>query len=472
MVEDGDSILLDSSTTVFYMASYLENHRKLTIITNGIEVALTLAKNPSHTVVLIGGVLRPDGTSVIGHLGEKILDGLHIKTAFVSCSGLSVEAGLTEADIQYASLKSKMIRSAERVVALVDSAKFGKVDLTPFASLDQVPHILTDSDIAPRAVDQMRQTCAVLTVCGENTVSSFTPCGEALTHYKMGFANLSEEIPFAVDVRRGLEQAVQEASNIDLIVADNQLNGEVALKIADRLINKGVDLVIEYQIDEKIGGLLIDKFQRARVPVIAVDIPIVGATYFGVDNYRAGHMAGVALGSWIKETWGGEFDYLVVLEEPRAGPLPAARMLGQLDGLQEVVGEIPQSGVIYLDSGNTSDVSEARMTTALQAFSDSYRFAVISINDDAAIGALAAARKVGRENDVVIVGQGADRRARKEIRNPHSRLIGSTAFWPERYGQKLIEVALKVLKGEQVPPAVYMNHIFVCAENINEFYPE
>lgn len=472
MVADGDSILLDASTTVFHMAPFLQELRSLTIITNGIEVALTLAKNPSHTVILVGGMLRPNFSAVVGHLGEKILDDLHIKTAFVSCSGFSVETGLTQIDIQEAQLKSRMIRSAERVVALIDSSKFGKVDLTPFAGVEQVFHILTDSDLDPQFIERLRQTCAVLTLCGENTVSSFTPCAEEVTHYTIGFASLSEKISFSIDVRRGLEQAAQNANNVDLIVADNRLNGEVALRVADRLIAKGADLVIEYQIDEKMGSVIMDKFRQLNIPAIAVDIPMVGATFFGVDNYRAGHMAGVALGGWIKENWNGDLDRLIVLEEPRAGALPAARILGQMDGLQEVVGEIPQSKILSLDSGNTSDVSKAQVIAALNDLPDAHRLAVISFNDDAAIGALAAARKVGRESDVVIVGQGADRIVRKEIWRRDSRIIGSTAFWPEKYGHKLIEVATKILRGEQVPPAIYMDHVFINAENIDDFYPE
>jgi DeoR/GlpR family transcriptional regulator of sugar metabolism len=178
LVEDGDSILLDASTSVFAMVPYLQDRRNLTVVTNGIEVGLALAQNPSHTVILVGGVVRPNGTSVVGHLGGKILDEMHIKTAFVSCSGFSVEAGLTEVDIQEVQLKKKMIGSAERVMALIDSSKFGKVDLTSFASLEQVSHIFTDSDVPPYFIEQLRRTCTTLTVCDETTASSFVPCTE------------------------------------------------------------------------------------------------------------------------------------------------------------------------------------------------------------------------------------------------------------------------------------------------------
>lgn len=472
MVEDGDSILLDASTTAFHMAEHLLELRNLTVVTNGIEVGLALARNPSHTVILLGGVLRPDGVYIAGHLGAKILDDLHIRTAFVSCSGFSVENGLTQVDILEAQLKSRMIESTERVVALVDSTKFGRIDLTPFAATDQVAHILTDSDLAPRHIEALRQTCVVLTVCGENTTRSYSPCGAETTRYKIGFANQSEHLPFAIDVRRGLERAAKAAGNIDLVLADNQLDGQVALRVADRLIAEGVDLAIEYQVDENVGGPIMDKFHRAGIPVVAVDIPMVGATFFGVDNYRAGRMAGVALGRWIVAHWGGKLDGLLALEEPRVGALPAGRLLGQLDGLQEVVGEIDRSRISRLDSGNTSEQSQSEMLAALRSLPQQHRLAVVCINDDAAMGALAAARQLGREADVAIVGQGADRIARREIRHPDSRIIGSTAYWPERYGEKLIQLAIRILQKEAVPPAVHIDHIFIDASNIDQFYPD
>jgi len=101
--------------------------------------------------------------------------------------------------------------------------------------------------------------------------------------------------------------------------------------------------VIEYQIDEKAGNRIMDRFRQAGIPVIAVDIPMNGATFFGVDNYRAGHLAGVAQGEWIAAHWHGQVDRVIALVEPRAGTLPAARIQGQLDGLQSVVGEVPRT---------------------------------------------------------------------------------------------------------------------------------
>jgi ribose transport system substrate-binding protein len=472
LVNDGDTIVLDASTSVYRMAQYLQNHRNLTVITNGIEIGRKLAQNPANTVMLLGGVLRTDGTPVTDLVSATFLKDLHIKTAFVSCAGFTPDAGLTEQDMRDGQLKAGMLAASDAVVALIDSSKFGKTSLAPFARLEQVSHIFTDSDLPRHWIAALQKTCVALTICDEDTVSDFTPCVQETRHYRIGFANLGESMPFAADVRRGLERAAKAAGNIDLVLADNQLRSETALAVADRFVamaaERALDLVIEYQIDEQIGNRLMEKYRHAGLPVIAVDIPMVGATFFGVDNYRAGHLAGTALGQWINANWEGAIDRLLVLDEPRVGTLPAARIQGQLDGLQAQVGAIPAEKRLVLNSGNTSEISEAAVTEALKRWPHWHRLAVVSFNDDAAIGALAAARHLQRVEDVAIVGQGADRRVREELRDPHSRIIGSTAYLPEAYGEKLIPLALRILHGEPVPPALYMEHTFIRAGLLTE----
>jgi ribose transport system substrate-binding protein len=286
----------------------------------------------------------------------------------------------------------------------------------------------------------------------------------------IGFANQTEQAPFAVDVRRGLEQAAAERKDIDLVITDNKLSGVEALRVANHLIERRVDLAIEYQIDARSNNLIMDKFQRANIPVIAVDIPMVGATFFGVDNYRGGYMAGEALGNWVAQNWGGAFDHLIILEEQRAGDLPKARIHGQQDAFEAVVGAVSAEKITYLDSGNTLVVSQHSMTKFLQSLPNLRRCAVISFNDEAAVGAIRAARQLGREHEIVVVGQGGDRLGREELRRPNSPLIGTTAYMPERYGAKLIEIATDILQGISVPPAIYIDHVFLTLDNIGRYY--
>ena len=468
LVSDGDVILLDASTTALHMATFLQDRRQLAIVTTQLETAQLLARDPQKTVILLGGVVKPDGSAVTGSISQDVLKDLHITTAFVSCVGFSFEAGLMEADIAEVEFKAQVVRSAANVVALIDSSKFGKVALKPFATLEQINHVVTDEGVEPSTLRALQAAHVTLTVCGE-TVQTLNPHDEKAKHYRIGFANLSEKIPFAIDVRRGLERAAKAYSNIDLIVADNDLNGEKALQVAEQFIEQDLDLIIEYQINEAVGHILMNRFKEKKIPVIAVDLPMVGATYYGADNYQSGLMAGQALGCWLTENWQGQLDKLVILEEKRVGPLPAARMQGQLHGLEQKIGVLSDKQKINLDSGNTLEQSYEQVLNTAKKLAKKTRLAVISFNDDAALGALKALRELGRDDNAAIVGQGADRLLRQELRSGTPAIIGSTAFRPEAYGETLLEIALQLLKGEPVPPAVYSQHAFIDQSNISDY---
>jgi DeoR/GlpR family transcriptional regulator of sugar metabolism len=211
LIEDGDTIAFDASTTVYYLVEFLGDRRNLTVITNGVEMARALAHNPSNTVILLGGVMRSDGTSVTGPISERTLSALHIKTAILSATGIALEAGLYEVDINEAELKRKIMASADSVIALVDSSKFGKVDLTPFASFNQIAHIYTDDGLAPHWIEQLQLQPVAFTVCAEDSVATFTPRQHINGQYRTGFANLTEASPTSVNVQRSLKHTAPDS---------------------------------------------------------------------------------------------------------------------------------------------------------------------------------------------------------------------------------------------------------------------
>jgi DeoR/GlpR family transcriptional regulator of sugar metabolism len=167
MVMDGDSLLLDSSSTVFYFALQLSEHQRLRVVTNGIEVARLMVQNSTNTVILIGGMMNPDGSSVTGLLSEQVIAELHTQKAFVSCSGFSVERGMTEVHFEEAQLKRKSLESAKQVFALVDSSKMGHEDLTPFARPSQITHLFTDSGITGEWESKLQLANIPFTICEE-----------------------------------------------------------------------------------------------------------------------------------------------------------------------------------------------------------------------------------------------------------------------------------------------------------------
>jgi DeoR/GlpR family transcriptional regulator of sugar metabolism len=155
LVQDGDALLLDASSTVYHMAQFLRERRELRIVTNGLEVARLLAQNPSHTVNVVGGIFRPGPESLVGPWSERFLHDIRIKTAFVSCSGFMPGGGMTEVDVYEAHFRVKAVEGAGRVVALIDSSKFGKVDLTASLRSDQISTLFTDGGLPAETIAQL-----------------------------------------------------------------------------------------------------------------------------------------------------------------------------------------------------------------------------------------------------------------------------------------------------------------------------
>ena len=170
LVNDGDSVLMDASTTAYYFAKALSERKRLRVMTNGFEVARELAQNATNTVVLLGGVVNNESSSVTGLLSEHIIEELHIQKTFLSCSGFSLERGMTEVHLAEAQLKRKVIESSQELFALVDSTKFGKEDLTSFAHPGKIKCLFTDNHLSSGWAERLREAGIEFTICEEEAV--------------------------------------------------------------------------------------------------------------------------------------------------------------------------------------------------------------------------------------------------------------------------------------------------------------
>lgn len=164
-VQDGDAVLLDASTTAFHLGQALLPRRGLRVVTNGIEVGRVLASNPTNMVLLIGGTLRAAPQSTTGPWSLRYLDEICARIAFVSCSGFTPEAGMTDIDFYEAEFRQKSIGAATQVVGLIDASKYGKVDLAPSVRPERITHIYTDRGLAPEWIERLDRGGFTFTLC-------------------------------------------------------------------------------------------------------------------------------------------------------------------------------------------------------------------------------------------------------------------------------------------------------------------
>lgn len=142
-VMDNDRIILDASTTAWYMARHLPN-QPLTVITNSLKVAMELSTKDLIRVISTGGQLSPRSLSFVGPLAERSLDHYHVDKAFLSCKGLHPKRGISESSELQALIKRRMISIADHVTILADFSKIGVQSLTRVVSLDEIDQVITD----------------------------------------------------------------------------------------------------------------------------------------------------------------------------------------------------------------------------------------------------------------------------------------------------------------------------------------
>lgn len=289
--------------------------------------------------------------------------------------------------------------------------------------------------------------------------------------YRIGYLAETSETTFYSAVTRGVMESAEKAG-IDLVVLDQdgQHNPEIVLDNARRLMKEELDLVIIFQSYPQVAALLSAYTIQRRIPLIAVEIPHRDAIYFGVDNCHAGLTAGRHLARWAQHHWNGRIDEILLIGSTRNRSLPKARIEGSLLGINEVLPNSSYAKTTTLDGDWQFEASYDAVRRHLEQ-STSKHILVSSIFDPSALGALQAFKDTDRLQDCAIVGQNGSVETLLQMRKASSRLIGSVAYFPERYGEQLIPFALDLL-GQRIntPDAVYIKHQLLTPANLKQHY--
>ncbi len=161
------TLILDSGTTTAEVARHLKlsKIRPITVITNGLNVALELSNAPQISVLILGGMLRPASLSLVGPQAQQMLSQLNADQLFMGVDGLDQEIGLSTPDVLEAQLGALMIKVARSVTVVADSSKFGRRSLSVIGNLDSVDRLITDKDANPEMIAAIRSRgVEVLTV--------------------------------------------------------------------------------------------------------------------------------------------------------------------------------------------------------------------------------------------------------------------------------------------------------------------
>lgn len=290
----------------------------------------------------------------------------------------------------------------------------------------------------------------------------------------IGFANIAEEVELQIQVRESMIKAAEELG-AEIVLANNEYDGAKAVRNADDMITKGVDAFIEFNIDESVGPVIMEKMNEAGIPTFAVDIPMEGAAFFGANNVVAGEIAGVRLGEVSQKRWATEPDCLLLVEDSTSGETVLNRVTQMPTGLRTIFPDFPEEKVFYIDSGTDAANCQKMVSDFLLAHPDYTKIAIGTFNDVIAVATLAAIETAGREADCIMVAENEygyldylkanpDRSEDEEV------WVGGVAFFFDRYGSYVVKAAVDVLNGGEMPENIYVEHEVVTRDNAMDLF--
>jgi ribose transport system substrate-binding protein len=277
------------------------------------------------------------------------------------------------------------------------------------------------------------------------------------------------------DVRSGFELAARTRP-VDMLYFDNAGDPGRAIANADAAIAAKVDLLIEYNADADANAEIAGRLTAAAIPALALVDPLPGAPLYGPDNRAAGRIAGQALAAFARENWPGEQVLGVMIGDIAA---PGTAIKERVQGITEGVRQsLPTLQFASLDTGGQSVRADA-LTTKFLLTQPGRRLLVATLDDLAAVYATRAIEMNRRQSDCVIVSQGLDSNihggtSEKKELDPNNRssvVLGSVAYYMDRYGYDVLPLALRLLAGDTVPSRTVTRHVLVTAANVFREYP-
>ena len=284
----------------------------------------------------------------------------------------------------------------------------------------------------------------------------------------IGFCNMFMSEDFFITVSKGLHSAA-EANGIKLEENFAQRDAVVMTQAIETYVTKGVDLVIDFNVLPETGSAIAAELKEKGIPMISIDCIYQDAYFFGVNNYGACEALCDAAVIQAQKKFGDKLDFIVNLYDATAGDEIKKRNDGVVDKLKAIYAD---AEVVWLDC-QADDVKTAALTRDwLNAHPDAHKIVFVGQNDDRGYAINTVVENEGRRDDCIIVSHNADPGAIENLKNHRD---GSTAWLctasynSHLYGEQVIDMALRILKGESVDQMEYTKVTVVTPENLDEY---
>ncbi|MGL1892438.1 MAG: DeoR/GlpR family DNA-binding transcription regulator [Spirochaetaceae bacterium] len=169
MINEGDTIFLDASSTALEIAGNLGNINNLIVITNSCEITMLIADNPGIKVIGIGGTMRPMSRSFVGHSAITSIGQYYADKAFIGCDAVDMITGITDANEQDANIKRAMLNQSTTRILISDKSKINKTSFVSITEFKSIHMIVTDQQLSSEWINFLNTNDVEYKLCNDDS---------------------------------------------------------------------------------------------------------------------------------------------------------------------------------------------------------------------------------------------------------------------------------------------------------------
>ncbi len=452
-ITPGETIFLDAGEISRYVATHLPPYSNIPIVTNSFEILIILYNRQYRYPVYIYGTFASihNGRFHNNHL-NPICTTPQIDKAFICCSSYKNNTFYLD-DKEELSTIDAVCQNATKVYLIIDSRYVdieGTKIFTYQSTFKKLQEVAIDDGLGSFRTSILFSHHIPLVICGQD----YTYRNVSKQQYRIGFLVNKDHNYFIQAVHNSLLEATSKTQSISLVIRECEGNYTSTVNNLNALLEEHVDLIIDYSLCMESLIYVGEKCLSRNIKLISVDYMAPGAIYFGADNALAGKIAGQKAVQYINNNWNKKVDHVVVLGKYGHEVIAKLRISGALEHINQSL-TLNKESFHTIEWGNPISNPTQELITLLKEIPQHESMLIIAFNLRHLLSTYNIILEYRSSENTIIVGQNHTKQIEELMKIGNSPIIGCVHYNPQTYGEKIIDLAMRMLNNIEVPPRNY-----------------
>ena len=463
-ISPGDTIYLGAGVITRYIATSLPPDANITVVSDNLDIlSLLHRRSYASPIRVLPGRLQPDSPTIVVEHAQSFFAKLNIGKAFLMISSYADGTYYMESQEAVANAVEAS-RNAAALYFILESIMLDKRGKCPFPYRDfreKVQEILIDDSVDQSVVNYLFPRRDPVVVQG----ADFSFKRGRRQKFRIGFLVDRDRGFFIQEVYNSVLDAVAEHENVSLEIRETERGFYSTVRNVEVLLSEHPDLVINFSLCAESLSYIGDKCKARGVKLMTIDLQDRESVYFGADNALAGALAANHTIQYIQQHWQGRLDHIVAFARRGIDPITNLRVMSVVERIQEeIFCSSPEPEIIEWDTPN--EAPRDALLRFLLSVPKNDKILFITFNLPHILGSYELITQYGKVRDTLIVGQNFNEQVEELMRRPDSPILGCVHYSPENYGARVLDIALRMLNGEQVDAVNYTTHTWISRESI------